>query len=78
VKKNDGWAVGWARFRVSDIEEPSPASICFSGPNDVFVPGLIAGRTVGLAVPDCAPAEFIVTNGAVAMVRAATPRKPRR
>src|SRR6202790_5357131 len=50
-----------------------PASICFSGPNDVFVPGLI-----GFILLDCAPAEPIMASSAAAMVRTAVPKRRRR
>src|SRR3954471_19500627 len=52
----------------------TPASICFSGPNDTFVPGLISGSFV-LAV--CAFAGISMPNWA-AVARAAEPKKLRR
>src|SRR5260370_42504085 len=51
----------------------SPASICFSELNDVFVPGLI-----GLILPDCASAGPSRASSAAAIVRAAVPRRRRR
>src|ERR1700722_9341743 len=55
-----------------------PASICFSGPNDVWAPGLVLGRSAGFALPGCALAEPLNANCAAAMVMAAVPRKRRR
>src|SRR5260221_13910172 len=51
----------------------TPASICFSELNDVFVPGLI-----GLILVACASADPIMPNSAAAIVMAAVPRKRRR
>src|SRR5207248_4329804 len=51
----------------------SPASICFSEANDVFVPGLI-----GLILGDCASAESIVASTDAARVRSAAPKRRRR
>src|ERR1700693_5808716 len=51
----------------------SPASICFRGANDVFVPGLI-----GPILPDCAPAAPTMASSAAATVRTAAPKRRRR
>src|ERR1700731_3711931 len=51
----------------------TPGSTCFSGLNDVLVPGLI-----GFSLPDCASAEPIMAKSAAAMVRAAVPKRRRR
>jgi hypothetical protein len=69
VQKNDRRTIGWASLSVSDIEEAGIA-ICFSDPNDVFVPGLIAGTC---ALVDCAFAELNMPNWAATMVMAARP-----
>src|SRR5580700_4758052 len=55
-----------------------PASICLSGPNEVFVPVSIGGILAGLTLPDCASAEPIRPSSAAATVIAAVPRKRRR
>src|SRR5580704_941691 len=55
-----------------------PASICLSGPSEVFVPVLIGGIFAGLTLPDCASAESIRPSSAAATVIAAVPRKRRR
>src|SRR6266581_321395 len=51
----------------------TPASICFSDLNAVFVPGLI-----GLILGDCASAEPIVASSDAASVRTAAPKRRRR
>src|SRR6266404_4352331 len=51
----------------------SPASICFSELNDVFVPGLIE-----LILRDCASADPIVASSAAARVSTAVPKRRRR
>ena len=56
----------------------TPASICFSEPNNVFIPGWIAGTAGGFASLDCAAAEPIMPNWAAAMALAAVPKKRRR
>src|SRR6266498_4222276 len=56
----------------------TPASICLRGPNDLFVPGLIAGTLVGLALLDCAAEEQIMASSADAIVITAVARKHRR
>jgi hypothetical protein len=56
----------------------TPASICFSAPKDVFVPGLIAGTVAGFGLVDCASAEPFTPNWAEARVMAAAVRKRRR
>jgi hypothetical protein len=56
----------------------TPALICFSGPNDVFVPGLKAGEPGGSALLDCARADPIIPNWAAAIANAAEFMKPRR
>src|SRR6478735_7596848 len=53
----------------------TPALICFNGPNEVFVPGLIAGAPAGL---DCAAAEPVIANGAAASAMAAVLMRRRR
>src|ERR1022692_1401922 len=55
-----------------------PASICFSGPNEAFVPGLIVGRSAGFVLLDWAFAEPIMPNWAAAMVMLAVLKKRRR
>jgi hypothetical protein len=55
-----------------------PASICFSAPNDAFVPGLLVGGRAGFAVPACAAAEPNTPSWAAPMVMAAVPIKRRR
>src|SRR5437762_1282888 len=55
-----------------------PASICFSEPKDLFVPGLIVGTLAGFALPDCATAEPIIANCAAAIAVATVPIKRRR
>jgi hypothetical protein len=52
VQKNDWRAVGWASLGVCNIQEP--ALMCFSGPNEVCVPGLIAGSGADLIRLACA------------------------
>src|SRR5919106_1604000 len=56
----------------------TPASICFSEPNDVFVPGLIVVASAGVVLLDCASAELIRTSSAAAMVMTAVAKKRRR
>src|ERR1700674_2895068 len=51
----------------------SPASICFMGANDVFVPGV-----VGPILPDCASAAPTMASSATATVRTAAPKRRRR
>src|SRR6266705_1260078 len=51
----------------------SPASICFSEANDVFVPGLI-----GLILTGCASAEPSIASSAAATVSTAVPKRRRR
>src|SRR5436309_665912 len=53
----------------------TPASICFSGPNDVWAPGLSAGNFV---LAGCAFAKPVKPNWAAAAVIAAAPMKLRR
>src|SRR5918997_1162743 len=55
-----------------------PASICFSEPNDVFVPGLVVGRPAGSAWPDCGTAESIRPSWMAATVGAIVRKKRRR
>src|ERR1039458_9605198 len=55
-----------------------PASICFSGPNEVFVPGLTVGRSAGFVLLDWAFAEPIMPRWAAAMVMLAVLKKRRR
>src|SRR5271165_5134193 len=52
-----------------------PASICFSRPNDVFVPGLIWGS---LPLLDCALPEPIATIAATASVMVTLRKTSRR
>src|SRR5215831_17740509 len=56
----------------------TPASICFSAPKDVFVPGLIAGTVAGFGLVDCASAQPFMPNWAAARVMARAVRKRRR
>src|SRR5580692_12388250 len=55
-----------------------PALICFSEPNEVFVPGLIAGTWAGLVWLDCATAEPSVASSAAAKATVALGKKRRR
>src|SRR5882724_3906904 len=55
-----------------------PASICFSEPNEVFVPGLILVTSARVVLLDCASAEPGMPKWAAAIVMAAAPRKRRR
>src|SRR5580658_6954157 len=55
-----------------------PASICFSGPNDVFVPGLILGRSFGFVLVDCPSAELTPSNPAAATDLPIVPKRRRR
>jgi hypothetical protein len=49
----------------------TPASICFSETNDVFVPGFNAGTLAALALLECATAEPIMPSWPAAMAMAA-------
>src|SRR4051794_40241372 len=55
----------------------TPASICFSRPKEVFVPGFVAGNAGFVRAP-CALTGMIKPNWAAAMVPAAIPKKRRR
>src|SRR3954453_16525991 len=55
-----------------------PASICFKGPRDVFVPGLIVGRSAALGLAGCATEEPANPSWAAATIIAAAPRTSRR
>src|SRR5580698_7390642 len=55
-----------------------PASICFSGPNEVFVPGLIASRCFAFVLPDCANEEPTPASSAAATDMAIAPKRRRR
>src|ERR1700738_4026015 len=55
-----------------------PALICFSEPNELFVPGLVGDTSAGFAFPDSACTERSAPNWAAARVMAAVPRKRRR
>src|SRR5476649_1222004 len=54
-----------------------PASICLSGANDAFVPGLIDGRPASLALLGWAFAIPVMTSGAARAI-APAPKKRRR
>src|SRR5271155_2302375 len=56
----------------------TPASICFSEVNDVYVPGLIFGKSVAFGFSGCASAELLKTSWAAARVMAAVPKNRRR
>src|SRR5262245_51515314 len=56
----------------------TPPSICFSGPSDVFVPGLILGSGLAAVLKGSAAAEPMIASCAAATVRPAAPRKRRR
>ena len=56
MQKNDGRTIGGTGLGVADR---TPASICFTEANDVFVPGLIAGSFVLLG---CAFTEPIIPS----------------
>ena len=75
MKKYDRRTTAWTHFGVSNIK--SPASICFRGPNDLFVPGLIGGRLAGFVLPVCAAVEPIMPNWAEAIVIIVVARKRR-
>src|SRR5580693_6761514 len=55
-----------------------PALICFSEPNEVFVPGLIWGTCEGLVWLDCALAEPIAASSVAAKATVAFRKKRRR
>src|SRR3954469_4893989 len=56
----------------------TPASICFSGPNDVFVPGLLPDASSDLSPLDCAFAGPATPSPAAATVKAAVRSRRRR
>ena len=71
MQKNDRRPIGRTRFGVSNVQKP--ASICFSGANDVCVPGLVPG---GRVVAVCAVADRDHAKlGAATAVKAAAPMK---
>src|SRR5450631_2628312 len=55
-----------------------PASICFSGAKDVFVPGLMAGTSAAVVSPGRANADPIMANSAAATLMAELRIKRRR
>src|SRR6478609_920018 len=55
-----------------------PASICFNGPNDVFVPDFVEVPRAVFISFDCALAELIKPTLAPAAPAAAMPKKRRR
>jgi hypothetical protein len=58
----------------------TPASICFTGLNDVFVPGFVAGGSPCFPLPYCASAELRVKSSPaateIATVRSSLRRLP--
>jgi hypothetical protein len=80
VQQNYRGTIGRAGFSVSNVEEAGVDLL--SELNDVFVPGLIGGNSLGnspgFVLLDCASAMPIVTSGAAARVMAALNKKPRR
>jgi hypothetical protein len=48
----------------------APASICLKEANDVFIPGLILGRSPRFGLPDCALGEPIAASCVAPMVTA--------
>src|SRR5262245_23875273 len=57
----------------------TPASICFSTPNDVFVPGISGGTVAGFVMLDCARADPMPRWAAAkAVIAPDAARKPRR
>src|SRR5260370_42105959 len=55
-----------------------PASICFNGPNDVFVPDFVEVARAAFVFFDCALAELIKPTLAPAAPAAAMPKNRRR
>ena len=62
MQKNHRRTIGGPSFSVSDIQDAGIDLLQW--PNDVFVPGLIAGTFAGLALLDCAAAEPIMPSSA--------------
>jgi hypothetical protein len=60
----DALPYGWMWRQCAHPTFRTPASICFTEPNDMFAPGLIVIASAGFTLLDCAFAEPIMTSSA--------------